>query len=383
MSSSPARRIVMSTRTVRRHAGSSRIVLALVRGLSAAGHHVEVVADRLDAGAVQAAGGIARHPLGSAWLQSLAVRLLPRGRVQAIRERAVHRSRPDLVISDGDLSRQDVVLLHNVLAREIEVLGEVSPAEHSMAAAQARVLQSPVLRLVVANSALVRDECQRRFGLPARRLAVVHPGHDPRQFTADGRAGLRERVRAELGVAPGQFLVAFVTSGHFRLRGVDILAGTLARLPPGGRARLRLLAVGHGGNIALLRAALERQGVAGGLIVQPPVDGVERYYHAADLLFHPALFETFGLVCLEAAACGCPVLTSRTVGASELFTGAGSGGVVDAPSVEAFAPVLERLMMDAPWQAAVAEGQLAAARVRDWDAYARDFIAVLGGHGLL
>jgi len=99
MSSSPARRIVMSTRTVRRHAGSSRIVLALVRGLSAAGHHVEVVADRLDAGAVQAAGGIARHPLGSAWLQSLAVRLLPRGRVQAIRERAVHRSRPDLVIS--------------------------------------------------------------------------------------------------------------------------------------------------------------------------------------------------------------------------------------------------------------------------------------------
>jgi len=175
--------------------------------------------------------------------------------------------------------------------------------------------------------------------------------------------------------------VAFVTSGHFRLRGVDILAGTLARLPPGGRARLRLLAVGHGGNIALLRAALERQGVAGGLIVQPPVDGVERYYHAADLLFHPALFETFGLVCLEAAACGCPVLTSRAVGASELFTG--SGGVVDAPSVEAFAPVLERLMMDAPWYAAVAQGQLAAARVRDWDAYARDFIAVLGGHGLL
>lgn len=384
MSGATPRRIVISTRTVRAHAGSSRIVLALVQGLSAAGHHVEVIADRLNATAVRAAGGVPRHPLGSAGLQGLARKLLSRGQLRALRERAVVRSRADLVIADGDLSRQDVVLVHNLVECELEALGEAAaPGQRAAATAQAQALRSNGWRLLVANSALVRDECLRRFGLSPERVAVVHPGCDPRQFTVDARESQREPARAALGVAPGEFLLAFISSGSFRLRGVEILADTLARLAPEQRHGLRVLGVGHEGNTALLRAALDRRGVACGFIAQPRTDNVERYYHAADLLFHPALFETFGLVCLEAAACGCPVLTSRVVGVSELFIDAGAGAVVDAPSAAAFAPVLVRLMADMPWRAAVAASQQAAARTHDWDAYAARFVAVLGEHGLL
>lgn len=378
------RRVVFSTRTVRAHAGSSRVVLALVRGLAAAGHDVEVIADRIDTGAVRAAGGRARHPLGNAPLQGLGRRLLGRERLLALRESAVARSGAHLVVADGDLVRQDVVLLHNLIGREVEALGAAASAEQRVAAAaQERALRTHAWQLLVAHSDLVRDECLRRLGCASDRVAVVRPGCDPVQFSPAGRAGLRESARRALGVAPQEFLLAFVSSGHFRLRGAEVVAQSLARLAPAQRRGLRVLGVGHEGNTALLRSALERRGVAEGFVTQARSGQVERYYHAADLLFHPALFETFGLVCLEAAACGCPVLTSRAVGAAELFTGAGAQAVVAEPVAAAFAPVLARLLGEAPWREAVAASQCATARAHDWDGYAGRFAAVLAERGLL
>lgn len=379
-----SRRIVISTRQVRSHAGSSRITLALVRGLTEAGCRVEVVADRMDAVAVRAAGGTVHFPLGSAGLQGLARKLLGRRRLQRLRERAVSRCHADLVIADGDLHRQDVVLVHNLIAREVEALGDAAaPAQHAAAAAQAQALKSNAWRLLVANSALVRDECGRRFDCPADRMAVIHPGYDPRQFAAGARASLRDAVRAEFGVAPGEFLVAFISSGNFRLRGVEVFADTLAGLAPQERRQLRVLGVGHEGNIGLLRTALECRGVDCGLVARPRIDQVERYYHAADLLFHPALFETFGMVCLEAAACGCPVLTSRAVGASEIFDGAAAAAVVDAPCAADFVPVLRRLLTDEPWRRTVTAAQLRAAEAHDRESHAARFLALLRERDLL
>ncbi|MCC7257037.1 MAG: glycosyltransferase family 4 protein [Gammaproteobacteria bacterium] len=383
-STSAGRRIVISTRSVRTHAGSSRIVLALVRGLATAGHEVEVIADRLDAPVVRAAGGQVYYPLGSAVLQRFARRLLSRERLRALRGRAVVRRQADLVIGEGDLERQDVVLLHNVVAREVEALGDLATAEQRAAArAQERVLAASAWRLLVTNSELTRGECLHRFGCAPDRVAVVHPGCDPRQFNGAARARLRDAARIELGVAPGEMLVAFVCSGHFRLRGIDILAGSLDRLPPAVRRGLRVLGVGHEDNTRLLGSALARHGLATGYIERPRSEAVERYYCAADLLFHPALFETFGLVCLEAAACGCPVLTSRAVGAAELFTGSGAQAVVLEPTAVAFAPLLGRFLTDASWRADVAASQCATAGAHDWDGYATRFVATLAAHGLL
>jgi UDP-glucose:(heptosyl)LPS alpha-1,3-glucosyltransferase len=54
-------------------------------------------------------------------------------------------------------------------------------------------------------------------------------------------------------------------------------------------------------------------------------------YHCADLLVHPALYEPFGNVCLEAMACGLPVVTSRLTGASDIIDSGASGIVTDRP----------------------------------------------------
>lgn len=375
--------VVISARAVRSGAGSSRIVLALTRGLAERGHRVEVVADRLAAGEIHAAGGVARYPLASAGLQSIARRMLGRGTQLALRDRAVRRRRADLVISDGDLGRQDVVLVHNIVGREVEALGAAANQDHRRAAAaQERALRSHSYRLVVANSRLTAHEFSRRFGCPPERMAVVYPGYDPLQFSSSQRGSQRHASRQALGIGADVPVVAFISSGHFILRGVDVLAGSLARLAPGLRRRVRLLGIGSETNTGLLRDALAKAGMEQALISRPRTDQVERYYHAADVLFHPAHFETFGLVVIEAAACGTPVLTSRSVGAAELFGGEGAAAVVDNSDAGLFAPLLERLLAEPEQARVVADSQHQAVRGNTWDAYGAGFMAALQRHGL-
>lgn len=372
-------RIVLSTRTVRAHAGSSRIVLALVRSCAAAGHRVEVVADRLDAAAVRAAGGIPRYPLGNAWLQGLGRLLLDRERLLALRAAAVRRARADLVVGEGDIGRQDVLVVHNIIRREVEALGRAATSANEQAArAQEDDLQEHAFRLVIANSELTRREFARCFRCPAGRVAVVRPGHDPAQFSLRDRAMLRDTVRRDLGLAAQDMLVAFVSSGHFQLRGVEVLVATLAQLPPAVTTHLRLLGVGSERNTRLLRDALVGAGSRVTVIGRPPLPAIERYYHAADLLFHPALFETFGLVVEEAAACGTPVLTSRAVGAAELFDGDGALAVAPAPDPVLFAPLLARLLLEPALRQAVADSQRRAVKARTWPVYAAEFMAACG-----
>jgi UDP-glucose:(heptosyl)LPS alpha-1,3-glucosyltransferase len=359
-------------------------VVAVVAVMAAAGHRVTVCADRIDEAAVRRAGGEPRHPLGSAGVQRVGRQLLGRRLQLALRDRAVRRSGADLVIGDGDLARQDVLLVHNIARREVEELGPAATAEHERSARrQERALREHAFELVIANSELTRREFSRRFAVPAARVAVVHPGVDPAQFARADRAARRGPARAALGLGAGDLVVAFVSSGHFVLRGIDVLAATLARLPAGALAGVKLLCAGSGRNAGLLGAELGRLGVAAPLVSAPRTERVEDYYHAADLLFHPAHFETFGLVVVEAAACGCPVLTSRSVGAAELFRGDGALAVAERPEATLFAPLLEKLLSDPTVRAAVASSQHDAVHGNTWQAYTARFTAELAARGLL
>lgn len=380
---SASKHIVISARAIRGHAGSSRIALALVRGLTEAGHRVTVCADRMDAGAVRRAGGEPLLPLGSQFAQRLGRRLLGRRLQLALRERAVRRCRADLVIADGDLGKQDVVLVHNIARREVEELGAAATPEHERTArSQERALRENAYRLVVANSELTRGEFSRRFGVPLERIAVIYPGHDPVQFAPADAQG-RAAARARFGIGPGELVVAFISSGHFILRGIDVLAATLGQLPRETLIGLRLLCAGSERNAGLLAAELRRLEIELPLLVAPRTDRVQDYYHAADLLFHPAHFETFGLVVAEAAACGCAVLTSRSVGAAELFTGDGALAVTEHPDPALFAPLLARLLTTPALRDAVAASQRSAVRDGTWQAYAERFVSELGARGLL
>ena len=139
------------------------------------------------------------------------------------------------------------------------------------------------------------------------RIDVVHPGVDLQTFTPGDRAA----ARAALGLPPDEQVVVFV-GRILPLKAPDVLLRAVARLPA-----LRVVIAGgpSGSGLAapdgLIRLA-EELGIAGRVTFLPPQsrEQLANLYRAADVVAVPSYSESFGLVAVEAQACGTPVLAA-------------------------------------------------------------------------
>lgn len=382
MDGSAGHRLAIYARSLRPCTGSARVVLSLAQELVAAGHEVHVHGERLDVGAVRAAGAIDHRHWTRLLPRQVGRALLGARRQSRLASAGLAGSAYTAVIGDGDPEFQDALLLHTVIRREIELLdGRPAPRHAAQAEWQDAVLRHRRWGVLLANSGLMRRELLERYPLEADDVVVIHPGVDTQRFRPD--AVVRGRMRAALGVADGQLLAGFITSGNLPLRGIDTLVELVASLRADLGDRLRVLAVCNPHNARLLASAARARGCAGAFLLRPKLAAVEQYLQSLDLLLHPARFETFGLVIAEAAACGCPVVTSEAVGAAELFSGEARAGIVARPTVEAMAPVLGSLVADPRRLAALARAQSAQARRQSWQRYAGLALAALADRQLL
>jgi D-inositol-3-phosphate glycosyltransferase len=103
-----------------------------------------------------------------------------------------------------------------------------------------------------------------------------------------------------------------------------------------------------------------------------PHDSLVRWYRAADVCVVPSRTESFGLVALEAAACGTPVVAANVGGLRALVDHDQTGYLVDSRDPSEFADAIERVLHGDPTrlreQAAVRSSRfgwgIAAARLR-------------------
>ncbi|HVQ74268.1 MAG TPA: glycosyltransferase family 4 protein [Candidatus Binatia bacterium] len=186
-----------------------------------------------------------------------------------------------------------------------------------------RIFQLQAARHVVAISRQGEEEIRRLYSTPADRVTVVYNGVNLERFHPDRAAAVRDAARAETGLPREAGVVLFVGSGYAR-KGLGSLVEAFAGL---GDARARLVVAGKG-DVRPFRAAGERLGLGDRAVWLGPRPDVERLYAAADVLAHPAVYEPFGNVVLEALASGLPVLTSASAGASELVRPGVNGLVV-------------------------------------------------------
>jgi UDP-glucose:(heptosyl)LPS alpha-1,3-glucosyltransferase len=136
-------------------------------------------------------------------------------------------------------------------------------------------------------------------------------------------------MRREWGLKPET--VCFLTAAHnFRLKGVRELLAAAGRL----RRRRRdfaVVVVGKGKPWSYRRLAAWH-GCADVVQFPGPMRDIERAYSAADVYVQPAWYDPFGLVVLEAWACGLPVITTRFTGAGELMVEGREGYCIDTPA---------------------------------------------------
>ncbi len=95
------------------------------------------------------------------------------------------------------------------------------------------------------------------------------------------------------------------------------------------------------------------------------------HYQQASVLILPSLSDAFGLVVLEAMACGCPVIVSENTGAADAVADGDEGFVVPIRDVDALSDRLLRLHRDADLRLSMGERAARKAQRYTWEAYGR------------
>jgi D-inositol-3-phosphate glycosyltransferase len=173
------------------------------------------------------------------------------------------------------------------------------------------------------------------------RIDVAHPGVDLDVF----RPGDRRAARAALGLPFDARVVAFV--GRIQpLKGPDIVLRAAAKLP-----RVRIVVAGGPsgsglGGQSLVRLA-EEMGITDRVTFLPPQSREElaNLFQAADLVAVPSYSESFGLVAVEAQACGTPVVAAAVGGLPVAVRDGVSGTLISGHDVGMWADAIDELLV--------------------------------------
>jgi D-inositol-3-phosphate glycosyltransferase len=183
----------------------------------------------------------------------------------------------------------------------------------------------------------------RLYGVPAGRLEIVAPGVEHAFFGPGDRTGARRAVG--LGEHPVLLFVGRIQP----LKGVDVAVRTLARLE---RPDAVLVVVGGasgaggGTEVEKLDALIGELDLRDRVRFVPPQPHhlLSSWYRAADVVLVPSRSESFGLVALEAAACGTPVVAAGVGGLRTLVDHGRTGFLVPGRDVDVFAAYTDELL---------------------------------------
>ena len=184
---------------------------------------------------------------------------------------------------------------------------------------------------------------RRLYGDPPGRVEIVAPGVEHAFFAPGDRGGARRAL--ELGSEPVLLFVGRIQP----LKGLDVAVRALAAL----RHRDAVLVVVGGASgaegereVARIRALMVELGVQDRVrfVAPQPHHILSTYYRAADVVLVPSRSESFGLVALEAAACGTPVVAAGVGGLLTLVDHGHTGFLVPGRDPEAFASYTDALL---------------------------------------
>lgn len=247
-----------------------------------------------------------------------------------------------------------VQMFHTLGAMKNSVARSAEESETRQRVAIERRLMHEV-DAVVAATPLDRAQMVWHYGADPEQINVIPCGVDLQRFQPRAQTA----ARAELAIAPEQLLLVCV--GRMEpLKGMDALIQALALLHarhPEWRDVLQVVLVGgeaedraeHWNTEQRRLDALRRKlGVAGAVHFHgaQPQELLPVYYAAADIVAVPSHYESFGMVALEAMACGAAVVASNVGGLTSTIEDGKNGLLVQPDDPPALAGRLEMLLAD-------------------------------------
>jgi D-inositol-3-phosphate glycosyltransferase len=217
---------------------------------------------------------------------------------------------------------------------------------------------------ILASSEHERGQLAGLYAAVPSRVEVVPPGVDHERFSPGDKAA----ARSALGIDDGP--VALFVGRIQPLKGVDVAIEAVAHL--GGR--VQLVVVGGpsgprgGAELRRLAALARRRGLGDRVrfVAPQPHGALATYYRAADVCLVPSRSESFGLVALEAAACGTPVVAAAVGGLQTIVDHGHTGFLVESRDPAVFAAHVEAIVTDHAQQAALGKAAAELARRYSW-----------------
>lgn len=204
---------------------------------------------------------------------------------------------------------------------------------------------------IVATSPTDKQDIVRHYGIAPHKISVVPPGLDLSLFHPLDR----QLARRQVGLN-GRRMLLFVGRMD-RIKGVETLlrmAGEMIAADP--QLRLSVLIVGGDRQVRVvddasrelvrLRALVSELGLRRVVKFVGPKEQVElpAYYAAADVCVVPSYAESFGMVAVEAMACGTPVVASRVGGLQSTVVDGVTGFLVPSGRPDEFARRVRQLL---------------------------------------
>jgi len=229
----------------------------------------------------------------------------------------------------------------------------------------------------VAISHSIKKELIEHFAIPPDNIQTIYHGVNADYFfpaAQDAKAlDTRAAIRAELGLPDGAVALLHVGAINQR-KGIFNSVRMLGFLKKQGVGNVFLVAVGDGDKKEL-QALAAREGVASEVKIVSHSKNVRDYYWASDVFFFPSIYEPFGLVILEAMACGLPCAISGHAGATELIEN-GENGIVlqNILDPETMAHELHPLLKDEQRRTNLGRQARLTAEKRRWELVAEEYL---------
>jgi L-malate glycosyltransferase len=196
---------------------------------------------------------------------------------------------------------------------------------------------------LTAVSEYLRQETHTHFDIPLDDIRVIPNFVDLKHYRRQGHPCHRSKF-----AAPGEFIVTHIS--NFRsVKRVEDVVRVFARISR--KLPSRLLLVGDGPDRVRAHETADREGVLDRVLFLGKQNSVVELLACSDLFLLPSDTEAFGLVALEAMACGVPVVATRTGGIPEVVEDGASGYLAAVGDVEAMADAALSLLQDPDrWQ---------------------------------
>jgi D-inositol-3-phosphate glycosyltransferase len=217
------------------------------------------------------------------------------------------------------------------------------------------------------------EQFRRLYGDPHGRIEIIAPGVEHAFFAPGDQAGARQAIGADLDIP----LIVFV--GRIQpLKGPDVAIRALADLHRRGHPDAMLIMIGgasgQGGGFETQRAhdLVDELDLHDSVVFVPPQPHhvLSSYYRAADIVVVPSRSESFGLVALEAAACGTPVVASAVGGLLSLVDDGSTGRLIPGRNPSDYGEAMAEILDDSDLRTAMSLAARQRASSYTWHAAA-------------